>query len=87
MEVCMYDLASFQHRSTDHYENWHVYVFFCGKGFSAILFVAAPPPGGTTVYQLLHRSINRQVAYRVAENNANLALSPTSRYVFIESPL
>ncbi|GFV38214.1 hypothetical protein TNCV_4792001 [Trichonephila clavipes] len=44
------------------------------------------PPGGATAHKFLHRSINRQVANRVAENDANLALSPTFRYVFIESP-
>ncbi|GFU73264.1 uncharacterized protein TNCV_167471 [Trichonephila clavipes] len=42
MDVCKNDLASLQHRSTDHYENGHSYVFFCGEGFCAILFVAAP---------------------------------------------
>ncbi|GFW39022.1 hypothetical protein TNCV_1830141 [Trichonephila clavipes] len=36
-------------------------------------------------YQLLHRSI--QVTNMVARNDANLALSPTFRYVSIESPL
>ncbi|GFW73613.1 hypothetical protein TNCV_1540681 [Trichonephila clavipes] len=40
-------------------------------------------PGGATVYQLLLRSINRQVTNRVVKN-ANLALSPTFRYVSIE---
>ncbi|GFV87479.1 hypothetical protein TNCV_3281171 [Trichonephila clavipes] len=29
----------------------------------------------------------RQVAYKVAKNDAHLALSPTFRYVFNESPL
>ncbi|GFV67031.1 uncharacterized protein TNCV_357171 [Trichonephila clavipes] len=38
----MYDLASLLHRSTDHYENWHVYVFFGGESFCGILFAAAP---------------------------------------------
>ncbi|GFY33999.1 hypothetical protein TNCV_4597071 [Trichonephila clavipes] len=42
-------------------------------------------PGGATAYQLLHRSIHRQAANRVAKNVVNLALSPTFRYVFIES--
>ncbi|GFV95648.1 hypothetical protein TNCV_4576491 [Trichonephila clavipes] len=37
------------------------------------------PPGAAIVYQLLHSSINCQVA--------NLTLSPTFRYVSIESPL
>ncbi|GFT48293.1 hypothetical protein TNCV_4708591 [Trichonephila clavipes] len=45
------------------------------------------PPGDATAYQLLHRSINRQVASVVAKNDANLALSPTFRYVSIESSL
>ncbi|GFU51920.1 hypothetical protein TNCV_3734251 [Trichonephila clavipes] len=45
------------------------------------------PPSGTTTYQLLHRSINHQVADRVAKNDANLTLSPTFRFVSIESPL
>ncbi|GFV81106.1 hypothetical protein TNCV_2270901 [Trichonephila clavipes] len=35
------------------------------------------PPGGATAYQLLRRSINRQVANRVTKNDANLALLPT----------
>ncbi|GFX84374.1 hypothetical protein TNCV_4134841 [Trichonephila clavipes] len=37
------------------------------------------PPGGTTAYQLLHCSINHQVANRVTKNDANLALSPQFR--------
>ncbi|GFT22368.1 hypothetical protein TNCV_3273511 [Trichonephila clavipes] len=32
------------------------------------------PPVGATAYQLLHRSINHQVANRVTKNDANLAL-------------
>ncbi|GFW22340.1 hypothetical protein TNCV_1430941 [Trichonephila clavipes] len=47
-------------------------------------FTLSSPPGGATAYQLLHRSINRQVGNRVAKNDANLALSPTFRYVSIE---
>ncbi|GFY23693.1 hypothetical protein TNCV_2789261 [Trichonephila clavipes] len=39
------------------------------------------PPSDTKAYQLLHCSINRQAANRVAKNDANLALSPTFRYV------
>ncbi|PRD27053.1 UNVERIFIED_CONTAM: Sialin [Trichonephila clavipes] len=27
LDVCVYDLASIQHRSSDHYENWHAYFF------------------------------------------------------------
>ncbi|GFS64399.1 hypothetical protein TNCV_3955741 [Trichonephila clavipes] len=45
------------------------------------------PPGGATAYQLLQHSINCQVANMFAKNDANLALSPTFRYVSIESPL
>ncbi|GFT41133.1 hypothetical protein TNCV_5034201 [Trichonephila clavipes] len=45
------------------------------------------PPGGTTASQLLHRSIICQVANMVAKNDDHLALSPTFRYVSIESPL
>ncbi|GFT75005.1 hypothetical protein TNCV_1638811 [Trichonephila clavipes] len=45
------------------------------------------PPGGAAAYQLLHRSINRQIANVVAKNYGNLALSPTFRSVSIESPL
>ncbi|GFU37628.1 uncharacterized protein TNCV_4275261 [Trichonephila clavipes] len=36
------EITSPQHRSTDDYENWHVYVFFCGEGFCAFLFVPTP---------------------------------------------
>ncbi|GFV03799.1 hypothetical protein TNCV_1877471 [Trichonephila clavipes] len=43
-------------------------------------------PGDAIAYQLLHRSINQQVANVVAKNDANLALSPTLNYVSIESP-
>ncbi|GFV55743.1 uncharacterized protein TNCV_755431 [Trichonephila clavipes] len=39
------------------------------------------------VAQQLHRSINHQVANMVAKNDVNLALSPTFRYVPIESSL
>ncbi|GFX85575.1 hypothetical protein TNCV_3717461 [Trichonephila clavipes] len=44
-------------------------------------------PGGAIAYELLHRSINRQIANRVTKNDANLALSPTVCYVSIESQL
>ncbi|GFX03095.1 hypothetical protein TNCV_4288781 [Trichonephila clavipes] len=44
-------------------------------------------PGGVIAYQFLHRSINHQVANRVARIDANLALSPSFRYVSVESPL
>ncbi|GFV53204.1 uncharacterized protein TNCV_1065631 [Trichonephila clavipes] len=93
MDVCMYDFVSLQHRSTDHNENCHVDVFLWGKKgveencFSGYLLYCTYPPGGATAYQLLHRSINRQVSNRVAKNDAHLALSPTFRYVSIESPL
>ncbi|GFU10337.1 hypothetical protein TNCV_2362071 [Trichonephila clavipes] len=42
MDVCMYEIASLRHRSTDHSEKWNVYEFFYGEGFCAIFFVAAP---------------------------------------------
>ncbi|GFU08025.1 hypothetical protein TNCV_1527641 [Trichonephila clavipes] len=58
MDVCIYEIASLQHRSTDHYENWHVYMYFYGEGFCVILLVA----DHATAYQLLKRSINREVA-------------------------
>ncbi|GFW72197.1 hypothetical protein TNCV_702341 [Trichonephila clavipes] len=53
------------------------------------------PPGGAKAYQFQHGSINRQVANMVTtpscrhghQNDVNLALSPTSHYVSIESPL
>ncbi|GFX16316.1 hypothetical protein TNCV_4705671 [Trichonephila clavipes] len=55
------------------------------EDFCAILFVAYLIRStdsrliGSTAYQLLHRSINRQVANMAAKNEANLALSPTFR--------
>ncbi|GFX06750.1 hypothetical protein TNCV_3113381 [Trichonephila clavipes] len=49
--------------------------------------IDSSPPGGATGYQLLHRSIHRQVANMVAKNDANLAPSPTFLYVSIESQL
>ncbi|GFT54399.1 hypothetical protein TNCV_2727331 [Trichonephila clavipes] len=56
--------------------------------FSALeIAMELSPPGGNAAYKLLPRSINRQVTNRVAKNDANLALSPTFRYVSIESPL
>ncbi|PRD31110.1 UNVERIFIED_CONTAM: hypothetical protein NCL1_24381 [Trichonephila clavipes] len=87
MDVCIYDLSSFQHHSTDLYENWHVNVVFCGEGFCVRTSCCSSLPGGATAYQLRHRSINRQVANMVAKNDANLALSLTFHYVSIESPL
>ncbi|GFS52949.1 hypothetical protein TNCV_330961 [Trichonephila clavipes] len=42
---------------------------------------------GATADQLLHRSVNSQVANVASKNDANLALSLTFHYVFIESPL
>ncbi|GFY02808.1 uncharacterized protein TNCV_3506881 [Trichonephila clavipes] len=80
-------IVSLQHRSTDHYENRYVYEYFCGESFFPIIFVEAPNAGEATAYQLLHRSINRQVVNVGAKNDANLALSATFRYVSIETPL
>ncbi|GFU01129.1 hypothetical protein TNCV_2834961 [Trichonephila clavipes] len=58
---------------------------------------AAPVPTSSemrsiinTTYQVALHHINVcivQVANRVAKNDANLALSPTFRYVSVESPL
>ncbi|GFW89777.1 hypothetical protein TNCV_2424351 [Trichonephila clavipes] len=45
------------------------------------------PPGGATVYQLLHHSINRQVAFMVAKNDASVVLSARFRCDSIDSPL
>ncbi|GFU01753.1 uncharacterized protein TNCV_1522681 [Trichonephila clavipes] len=84
MNVCKNDLASLQKRTTDHYENWHVNVFLMKKDLCYPLCCSSPP-GGATAYPLLHRSINCQVANRVAKNDAILPLSPTFRYVSIES--
>ncbi|GFT98822.1 hypothetical protein TNCV_3792471 [Trichonephila clavipes] len=53
-----------------------------GKSYSHLF-----PPSGATAYQLLHRSINRQDANMVNENDVILSLSPTFCYVSIESPL
>ncbi|GFV92759.1 transposable element Tc1 transposase [Trichonephila clavipes] len=39
----MTSLHSLHKRSTDDFENWYVYVFFCGESFCANFFVAAPP--------------------------------------------
>ncbi|GFX43630.1 hypothetical protein TNCV_510791 [Trichonephila clavipes] len=70
-------------------------VYFCTKHFrirfygtqSEVSLTRGSPPGGTTVYQFLHRSISRQVANMNTKNDANLALSPTFGYVSIESLL
>ncbi|GFV12578.1 uncharacterized protein TNCV_4425311 [Trichonephila clavipes] len=86
-DVCMYEIESLKHRSTDPYENWHVYVFFVWRMCLGCPLCCSSSPGGATAYQLLHPSINRQVANRVTENDANLTLSPTFRYVSNESPL
>ncbi|GFX17524.1 hypothetical protein TNCV_3411241 [Trichonephila clavipes] len=59
--------------------------FFCEEGFCAIIFVTASHQ--VTLHQLLHRSFSRQVVNEVAENDPNLALSPTFRCVSFESPL
>ncbi|GFS63180.1 hypothetical protein TNCV_1496261 [Trichonephila clavipes] len=56
------------------------------KGFGYPLCCSSPS-GGAKTYQLLQRSINRQVSNRVAKNDTNFALSPTFRYVSIESLL
>ncbi|GFY17293.1 hypothetical protein TNCV_1090671 [Trichonephila clavipes] len=85
MYSCINEITSLQLRSTD-YENCYGKVFFMEKVFGYPLRCSSPPEG-TTAYQLLPRSINRQVAYRVAKNDVNLALSPTFRYVSIESAL
>ncbi|GFT57154.1 hypothetical protein TNCV_1691751 [Trichonephila clavipes] len=64
-----------------------IYCLGLGKSWTSIANNAKSPPGGAIAYQLLHRSINRQVANVVAKKDANLALSSTFRYVSIESPL
>ncbi|GFX41355.1 hypothetical protein TNCV_1654381 [Trichonephila clavipes] len=81
------EITSLQHRSTNHYENWHVQVFLCGEGFCAILFAAAP-------HQVALRQINfcavqstTKLPNKVTKNDANLALSRTFHYISIESPL
>ncbi|GFT73458.1 hypothetical protein TNCV_4020961 [Trichonephila clavipes] len=51
MDVCIYEIVTLQHCSTDYVENWHAYVFFCGEGFCAILS-AAP-------YQVTLQQINQ----------------------------
>ncbi|GFW30537.1 uncharacterized protein TNCV_454751 [Trichonephila clavipes] len=51
------------------------------------IVILSLPPGGATASQLKHHSIHRQVADVVANKDANLAVSPTSRYVSIESSL
>ncbi|GFX44062.1 uncharacterized protein TNCV_4118581 [Trichonephila clavipes] len=57
-----------------------------GSHMPEVIFKISPA-GGATEYQLLRRSINRQVANVDAKNDANLAVSPTFRYVSIEPPL
>ncbi|GFV79091.1 hypothetical protein TNCV_2612771 [Trichonephila clavipes] len=57
-----------------------------GSPLPEIIFKISPP-SGSTAYQLLHRSINHQVASMIAKNDVNLALAPTFRYDSIESPL
>ncbi|GFV97546.1 hypothetical protein TNCV_2040541 [Trichonephila clavipes] len=52
-----------------------------------LVTLRSSPPDHATVYQLLQRSINRQVDNRVAKNDANLAVSLTFRYVSIISLL
>ncbi|GFX56447.1 hypothetical protein TNCV_73931 [Trichonephila clavipes] len=46
--------------------------------------VVKPPPGCAAAYQLLHHSMNCQVVDMIAKIDANLAQSPTFRYVCIE---
>ncbi|GFV91609.1 hypothetical protein TNCV_4761741 [Trichonephila clavipes] len=58
-----------------------------GSPMPEIIFKISSPSGGTATYQHLHCSINRQVVNVITKNDANLALSPTFRYVSIESPL
>ncbi|PRD27454.1 UNVERIFIED_CONTAM: hypothetical protein NCL1_35317 [Trichonephila clavipes] len=57
--------------------------FVIREGFCAILFVAAPHQVASTFAAF----INRQVANRVAKNDANSALAPAFRYISIELPL
>ncbi|PRD38249.1 UNVERIFIED_CONTAM: hypothetical protein NCL1_04042 [Trichonephila clavipes] len=71
MNICTYEIVSLHHRSTDHYENWPVYIptRWC---YSI--------PTSSPFNQSASCQHGRQ-------NYANLALSPTFRYVSIESPL
>ncbi|GFT95726.1 hypothetical protein TNCV_311011 [Trichonephila clavipes] len=73
--------ASIQHLSSNHYENWHVYVFF-GEGFCAILFVAAP-------HQSVIQPINFCNVQSIVkcQNDHQLGSTLTFRCVSIESPL
>ncbi|GFV84202.1 hypothetical protein TNCV_3038621 [Trichonephila clavipes] len=43
------------------------------------LMMSRSPPDEAAAFQLLHSSINRQVANMIMKNCANLALSPTFR--------
>ncbi|GFX99045.1 hypothetical protein TNCV_4809931 [Trichonephila clavipes] len=72
-------------RCSNHYAT-HV-LYLIGKYYRDFYGLNVLPPGGSTVYQLLHSLINHPVTNRVAKNDANLALPPTFRYVSIESPL
>ncbi|GFV06775.1 hypothetical protein TNCV_1611881 [Trichonephila clavipes] len=63
-----------------------MYMFYFVEKVFVLSSLLLFPPGDATVYQLLHRPINRQVANRVAKNDVNFALPPTFRYVSIESP-
>ncbi|GFT60606.1 hypothetical protein TNCV_1966821 [Trichonephila clavipes] len=80
--MCLFDSLEMPNR----------YSSSCPKGSFNMSSVTLPvslssPPCGSTAYQFLHRSINPKVANRVAKTDVNLALSPTFRYVFTESPL
>ncbi|GFU92362.1 hypothetical protein TNCV_823881 [Trichonephila clavipes] len=83
MDVCIYDLASLQHRSTNPYENLHVYETFYGEWFCAVIPVAALHQ---VSLQHLQCPINQELANMIAKKHANLALLPTFRNVFIKSP-
>ncbi|GFT40226.1 hypothetical protein TNCV_627371 [Trichonephila clavipes] len=67
--VCIYEITLLQHRSTDYYGNWHVYVL--GGGFCAILFVAA-------LYQLALQHINFCTIQSIAKlSTGSLKRMPT----------
>ncbi|GFX30363.1 hypothetical protein TNCV_1964691 [Trichonephila clavipes] len=57
------------------------------RSFCAILFVPAPHQEVLQYINFCIVQSNHQVAYRVAKNDANLALLPILRLVSIESTL
>ncbi|GFV70547.1 transposable element Tcb2 transposase [Trichonephila clavipes] len=82
MDDYMYELAGLQHRSTDHYKNWHACVFFGGEGFRAILFVTAPRSYSISTFSPFNQS---PTVRKVGGGRPRTTTAGDDRYIILQA--